>query len=104
MQKPTGKPGVLSDRIYRCIAIECRIQDEADAAILGADLAESGHSRNDGDNALSEIVADDPFDDFGNNGDEEDVEVAAVNVEEVAAVNAADENAAAVAMVRPRPQ
>jgi len=49
MQKPTGKPGVLSDHIYRCIAIERRIPDEANVAILGVDLAESGHSQGDGD-------------------------------------------------------
>ena len=80
MQKPTGKPGVLSDRIYRCIAIECCIQDEANAAILGADSAESGHSHNDGVSALSEVVADNTFDDVGNDGDAVDEEVAAVNV------------------------
>jgi hypothetical protein len=27
MQRPTGKPCVLSNRIYRCMEIECRIQD-----------------------------------------------------------------------------
>ena len=37
MQKPTGKPGENTDRIFRCIAIERRIQDEAAAAILGAE-------------------------------------------------------------------
>ncbi len=36
MQKPTGKPGVNTDRIFRCIEIERRIQDDAVAAILGA--------------------------------------------------------------------
>ena len=56
MQKPTGKPGANTDRIFRCIAIERRIQDEAAAAILGADLAESAHSRDDGDSALSDVV------------------------------------------------
>ena len=60
------------------------------------DLSESDHSRNDGDSALSEVVADNAFDDVGNDGDEED--------EEVAAVNAVDENAVTVAVVRPRPQ
>ena len=107
MQKPTGKPGVLSDRIYRCIAIECRIQDEANAAILGTDSAESGHSGDDGDSALSEVVAENSFNYVGNDGDEEDEEVAAVN-EEVAAVNVADvnedDNAAAIATVNPCPQ
>ncbi len=34
MQKPKGKPGVLSDCVFRCIEIERRIQDEANAAIL----------------------------------------------------------------------
>ena len=38
MQKPTGKPGAKTDRIYRCIAIERRIQDAANVAILGIDL------------------------------------------------------------------
>ncbi len=84
---------LTKDRIFRCIEIERRIQDKANAAILGADSAESVHSCNDGDSALSEVVADNTlFDDVGNDGDEED--------EEVKAVNAADgENAAAVAMV-----
>jgi hypothetical protein len=40
MQKPTGKPGALTDPIFNCLAIERRIQDEANAAILGADLRE----------------------------------------------------------------
>ena len=93
MQKPTGKPGVNTDRIFRCIEIERRIQDEAAASILGAESAESAHSRDDGDSALSDVI----LDDVGNDGDEED--------EEVVAVNAADEeNAAVVAIVRPRPQ
>jgi hypothetical protein len=66
MQKPTGKPDVLSDCIYRCIAIvkHC-IQDEANASILGADWAESGHSHDNGDSALSEVVVDNRFDDVG---------------------------------------
>jgi hypothetical protein len=109
MMKPTGKPGVNNDRIFRCIEIERRIQDEAAAAILGAESAESAHSRDDGDSALSDVEdvdrTQDPFDpafdpaldDVGNDGDEEDEEVVAVNA-------ADDENAAAVAMVRPRPQ
>ena len=71
---------------------------------MGADSAESGHSRDDGDSALSEVVADDAFNDVGNDGDDEDEEVMAENAEVVAAVNAADENAAAVTPVRPRPQ
>jgi len=96
MQKLTGEPGVLSGRIYRCMEIERCIQDEANAAILGADSVESGHSRNDGDSALLEVLEDIVFCDVGNDGDEED--------EKVAAVNTVDENAAAVAMVRPHPQ
>ena len=55
MQKPTGKPGALTERIFRCIAIERRIQDEATAAVLGIDSAESNHSRDDGSGSLSEI-------------------------------------------------
>ena len=56
MQKPTGKPGAKTDRIFRCIAIERRIQDAANAAILGIDSAESRHSRDDGSN-VSSIVS-----------------------------------------------
>ena len=103
MQKPTGKPGVNTDRIFRCIEIERRIQDEAAASILGAESAESAHSRDDGESALSDVDrTQDPFDpaldDVGNDGgDEEDEEVVAVNTTD-------DENVAAVAMVRPRPQ
>jgi hypothetical protein len=96
MQNPTGKPGVLSDPIFRCMAIEHRIQDEANVASLGADSAESGHSRDDSDSTLSDVVADNAFDDVGDDGDEED--------EEVVAVNTVDENAVAVAMARPCPQ
>ncbi len=48
MQKPTGKPGELTDRIFRCLAIEHRIQDAANAVILGVSLGESRHSRDDG--------------------------------------------------------
>ena len=55
MQKPTGKPGALTERIFRCIAIERRIQDEATAAVLGIDSAESNHSRDDGSGSLLEI-------------------------------------------------
>ena len=55
MMKPTGKPGVNNDRIFRCIEIERRIQDEAAAAILGAESAESAHSRDEGDRALSDV-------------------------------------------------
>ena len=101
MQKLTSKPGENTHRIFRCIEIERRIQDEAAAAILGAESAESAHSRDDGESALSDIAAEDLFDpaldDVGNDGDEEDEEVVAVNV-------ADDENAAAVALFRPHPQ
>jgi hypothetical protein len=101
MQKPTGKPGVNTDRIFQCIEIERRIQDEAAVAILGAESAESAHSRDDGESALSDVAAEDLFDpaldDVGNDGDEEDEEVVAVNVVD-------DENAAAVALFRPHPQ
>jgi hypothetical protein len=96
MQKPTGKPGATSDRIFQCMAIEHRIQDEANASILGADSAESSHFRDDGNSALSDVVADDAYDDVGDDGDEDDDEVAAVNTE--------DENAAVVATASPRPQ
>jgi hypothetical protein len=48
MKKPTGKLGDLLDRHYRCLAIEGRIQDRANAAILGVDLAESSHRGGDG--------------------------------------------------------
>jgi len=102
MQKPTGKPDENTDRIFRCIAIERRIQEEAAAAILGAGSAVSAHSRDDGDSALSNVAAEDPFDpaldDVGNDGgDEEDEEVVVVNAVE-------GENTAAVTLFRPRPQ
>ena len=100
MQKPTGKPDVLSNRIYRCIAIERHIQDEANADILGADSAEFGHSGDDGDSTLLEVVAENSFDFVGNDGDEENEEVVAVNVADVSA----DDNAVAVATVNPHPQ
>ena len=48
MKKPTGKPGDLRDRHFRCLGIERRIQDRANAAILGIDLAESSHRDDDG--------------------------------------------------------
>ena len=76
-------------------------------AILGVDSAESGHSGNDGNSALSEVVAENSFNYVGNDGDEEDEGVAAVN-EEVAAVNVADvstdDNGTAVAAVNSHPQ
>ena len=76
MQKPTGKPGALTDHIFRCIAIEHCIQDAANAAILGVDSAESSHACDDGsdDSLLDNNVA------AGSDGeDEEDEEVAAAN-------------------------
>ena len=42
-KKPTGRTGENGDRIARCIAIERRIQDAANAAILGVSSAESDH-------------------------------------------------------------
>ena len=45
MQKPTGRPGALTDRIFCCLVIECRIQDEANTAILGVNSAESRRQR-----------------------------------------------------------
>jgi hypothetical protein len=91
MQKPKGKPGANADRIFRCIEIERCIQDEATAAILGADSAKSAHSRDDGKSALSDVA---PEDNFRIGGDEED--------EKVVAVNAADDNKNESAVVRPR--
>ncbi len=55
MQKPTGKPGAQTERIFWCIAIERHIQDEATAVMLGVDSAESNHSRDIGSGSLSEI-------------------------------------------------
>ncbi len=101
MQEPTGKPGALQDRIFRCIDIERCIQAEANAAILGVDLAESGHSCNDGSSNYSDVIeeecigANDAADSFKdsppfasiefNDGrvdeaGEEDEEVAAANI------------------------
>jgi len=56
MQKPTGKPTVNTDRIFRFIAIERRIQDKAAAANLGAESAEFAHSRADGESAFSDVA------------------------------------------------
>jgi hypothetical protein len=105
MQKPTGKPSAISDRILRCIKIEHRIQDKANAAILGVDSAESGHSRDDGDTALSDVGVDDALDDVGNDGDEDDVEVAAVNTvdkNDAAVPTTVDANIVAVTTACPR--
>jgi hypothetical protein len=62
MQKPTGKPGVLQDRIFQCIDIECRMQAEANAAILGVDLAESSHSHDDGSSNYSDVIEEEGID------------------------------------------
>ena len=56
MIKPTGKPGLIRDRIFRCIPIKRRIMEKANAAILGVDSAESGHSGDDGDSAFSDVM------------------------------------------------
>ena len=64
MKKPTGKPGDLLDRHYRCLAIERHIQDRANAAILGVDSAESSHCGDDGskDSDVDDGVADAAYD------------------------------------------
>ncbi len=106
MQKPTGKPSAISDRILQCIEIERRIQDKANAAISGVDSVESGYSCDNGDSALSDVGVDDALDDVGNDGDEDDVEVAAVNTadeNDAAVLTTVDANMAAVATARPCP-
>ncbi len=106
MQKQTGKPSAISERILQCIEIKRCIQDKANAAILGVDSTEPGHSRDDGDSALSDVGVDDALNDVGDDGDEDDVEVAAVNtVDESDATvpKTADANIAAVATARPHP-
>ena len=101
MQKPTGKPGVLQDRIFQCIDIECRMQAEANAAILGVDLAKSSHSRDGGSSNYSSVIEEEgvgandaadaskdgpPFasiefsDGGGDKAGEEDEEVVAANI------------------------
>ena len=64
MKKPTGKPGNLLDRHYRCLAIECRIQDQANTAILGVDSTESSHCGDDGskDSDVDDGIADAAYD------------------------------------------
>ena len=62
---------------------------------MGAESAESAHSRDDGKSTLSYVAAEDLF--VGNDGDEEDEEVVAVNA-------ADDENAAAAVLFCPHPQ
>jgi hypothetical protein len=56
MKNPTGKPGVLQDRIFQCIDIEHCIEAEANAAILGADLVESSPSHDDGSSNYSDVI------------------------------------------------
>jgi hypothetical protein len=114
MQKPTGKPGAITDRIFRCRAIERRIQDEANVAILGVDLAESGHSGDDGLSFLDyEGGGDDtahhgkdapPVDDIEfNSGRGDEAGEEAEDAEVVAATNDANVPGTAVGG-RPRPQ
>ncbi len=64
MKKPTGKPGNLLDRHYRCLAIECRIQDRANTAILGVVSTESSHCGDDGskDSDVDDGIADAAYD------------------------------------------
>ena len=35
MKKPTGKPGEAKDRIFWCIAIECKIIEKTHSGLLG---------------------------------------------------------------------
>ena len=65
MKKPTGKPGDLLDRHYHCLAIERRIQDRANTAILGINLAESSHRGDDGskDSNVDDDVTNDAYND-----------------------------------------
>jgi hypothetical protein len=51
LQKPTGKSGDITGRIYRCLAIECQIQCNASELILGAS---SGESLNENDQGSKE--------------------------------------------------
>jgi len=119
MKKPTGKPGDLRDRHFRCLGIERRIQDRANAAILGIDSAESSHASDDGsktsdiDNDGGEVAAADvgglggpPADiEFSplrpeNEGDDDDEEVAAAN--NAGEMNAAVAHGEDAARVRPQ--
>ena len=106
MKKPTGKPGDLRDRHFRCLGIERRIQDRANAAILGVDSAESSHRDDDGtkssdddddDGAVAAagvgVVGGPPADIHFNNTENEDDVVD----DEVAAASNAGELHAAVA-------
>jgi hypothetical protein len=69
MQRPTGQPGAVRNCTFCCIEIEHRIQDVANLAILGVDLAESSHSHNDGDSVLSKVIADGTGANCGPDGD-----------------------------------
>jgi hypothetical protein len=69
MQRPTGQPGAIGICIFRCIDIECRIQDVANVAILGVDSAESSHSCNNSNRFLSNVVVDGAGDNGGPNCD-----------------------------------
>jgi hypothetical protein len=118
MKKPTGKPGDLLDRHFRCLAIERRIQDRANAAILGVRSAESSHRSDDGskesyddDDDVGAVAAagvgsvgGPPADiHFDNPGIEDDL----VNDEVAAASNAGELNAAVARgedAARDRPQ
>jgi len=107
MKKPTGKPGDLLDRHFRCLAIERRIQDRANATILGIRSAESSHKSEDGSKESNDDDDDDgavaaagvggvggpPADIHFNNPENEDDVVD----DEVAAANNAGEMNAAVA-------
>ena len=69
---------------------------------MGAESAESAHSRDDGKSALSDVAAEDTFDHalddvWNDGGDEEHEEVVAVNAME-------EENTAVVALFHPPPQ
>jgi len=54
-KKPTGRTGENGDRIARCIEIERRIQEAANAAILGVSSAESEHEDEDEDDDIEAI-------------------------------------------------
>jgi hypothetical protein len=43
-KKPTGKPGAMTDRIFRCIAIERQILDKTSSGMMGASSLEDDNS------------------------------------------------------------
>jgi hypothetical protein len=105
MKKPTGTPGDLRDRHFRCLRIERRIQDRVNAAILGVDSAESSHRDDDGTKS-SDDDDDDGAAEVGVVGiTPEDIQFSPIRPEneggdvdeEVAAANNAGEMNAAVA-------